>query len=272
MKPIAVGMIAINEADMVIGAINSVYSIASRIVIVEGADVHYEMASNRGLSLDATADVIRAFPDPQRKITFIQHGWAGDDREGSGKVDLRQRYASELRDFDGWLLQMDADERYNSAGRLWLQRIAQSDDALVWCAGLQQAHFWKREGQIILGGYFSLPHARIFRFRPGTEYVWRDESSHNAPEYGGCLLTDKMLKRVKSIIVSGEKAFQNGPVVHHYGFCRDGFRMKAKNAYYVRRGEAKSRPMTTECRQSWFADSVSSRCTVLPWCGQSVFD
>lgn len=113
---IACGMIVLNEEQFIGAWLRHHYEWFERIVIVEGADFCYphESVTDRGLSVDRTAEIIRDFPDIEKKITFIQHGWAGsaNSPEGYGKVVLRDVYARTLAQlkYDQLVCTADADE------------------------------------------------------------------------------------------------------------------------------------------------------------------
>lgn len=269
---IACGMIVINEGCMVAGAIESIYDLCDVIVVIEGCDVQYPL-SNNGLSIDCTAESIDRIHDPSRKIVFRQVGFCGDGRPGNGKCVQRDAYAKVLNDigFDGWLLQLDADERYGNRGREWIKSIASCDDSIVRSAGLQQAHYWKSTDRIAVGSYFNLPHARMFRWIAGkTRYVYVDESSHNAPVTEG--IETRHLRPVKAIHVENGVAIQRGPVCHHLGFCRDAWAVAAKTNYYIARGERETRPSTIACRESWFSGEHFHAMSVVDWKGDEYDD
>jgi hypothetical protein len=254
--------IILNEAEYIGRNLAQHYDACDRWIVVEGADRRYpsDRVTKDGLSTDGTADIVRGFPDPLGKITFIQHGWADD------KCELRNRYA-ELAD-DGVLIVFDADEFLTHADLAWLiDRTSRLDGP--GSVRIPHVHFWKNHRQVIVGGYYDVPHDRAYRWFKGCRYF----DNHNHP----CLPTSEQpLNRCRHELWNRQFRFEDetGAVAHpepawlHMGFCKAPEHVADKNAYYLNRGEATTRPETTESRAAWFAETLPRMCRVLPWVGK----
>lgn len=273
--PLIGGMIVLNEEAFVVANLRQHLAILDRLVIVEGADVHYpkHAVSAAGLSLDRTAELVRSFPDPDGKIVFVQHGWAGDGREGHGKVVLRDRALQEaLRGCAAdpvWFWHMDADEFVLQADQPWLcDRLSQAEHDGLFAVRLPTIHFWKSTRQVVVGGYYDTDHVRFFRVRSGSRYEYRDEGSHNAPVGRSGRPVHRGNLRIfrRRLESSGDKVCHPGLAMYHFGFCRDREEMRAKTDYYRARGEVVSRPKIIADREAWFGQT-RKRVRVVDWCG-----
>lgn len=254
------GTIVLNEEQYILQNIRQHYEMCDEWVIIEGADQLYpkQHVTSGGLSTDKTAELIRGFPDPDKKIKFIQHGWAAD------KCELRNRYGA--RADDGVLIVFDADEFLR---RDWLREVISKAAELksVGCLRIPHVHFWKGHHQVITGGYYDIPHNRIYRTIGPVKYT---ESDHNHPRTAaGRALHDVLIVREtenKRQRRSGEWTAV-GPVWLHYGFCKTPQSIADKNTYYINRGEAVTRAKTTESRALWFEDTLPDEYKVSPWVG-----
>jgi len=273
MSGLVGGMIVLNEEAMVGRNLAQHLSCLDKLVIVEGADVHYprDRVTLDGLSTDRTAEIIRSFPDPQGKITFVQHGWAGDGREGHGKMVLREaclRLAC-ADGFSGWFWHMDADEfvLVKDWPALAETLLLAESQGLV-AVRLPTVHFWKSLQRIVVGGYYDVDHIRFFRVDRDCAYVYSDEGSHNAPtRCGKRYHRSALLKRPRELQVTPAGAWHPGLAMYHLGFARAAEEVRAKTDYYRARGEVHSRPDTIRDREAWFAGHESAGLNVLEWCG-----
>ncbi len=254
---VTLGYIVLNEADLLAVNLKNHYDMADKIVIVEGADKRFPNATPEGLSIDATAEVVRSFPDPAAKITFIQHGWADD------KSELRNRYC-ELAE-NGILIAVDADEFLSplSAAMLLgrLRRLSGPG-----CVRIPHVHLWKNVRQCITGGYYSIPHHRSYRWVSGCRHPPQE---HNHPAFpDGKLLCRHKVEVIESSYLSGSGGFTlDSPYWLHLGFCKPPTQIADKNRFYLNRGEAQTRPGTTRDRAAWFEEGTPEGCEVRPWAG-----
>jgi len=248
---ITIGMIVLNEEKYIGLNLAQHYDIVDKIVIVEGADKLYPKSNvtSDGLSSDATASIIKEFPDPEKKITFLQHGWTR--RSGANaKCELRNHYMELVG--DGILVAVDADEFYvRSELKAVIDRIQADKKNTAW--RYPSMHYWKTTSCFITGGYYDVEHIRFWKVRANDRYV----RNHNFPERNGRPLQDLGLVRNNRRVVSAGSGFTiAGPVCHHFGFCKSAEDIRDKNQYYRARGEAKTRPTTLSNREAWFSSNV----------------
>ena len=252
---VTIGMIVLNEEEYIFKNLQQHYQHADRIVIVEGADKLYpgDRVTADGLSTDATAELIRNFPDPDKKIQFIQHGWC--KRGGiEAKCELRNGYME--RALQGLLIVIDADEFYRTDE---LKDILEKVRTLPRVAAWQfpQIHFWHDTTQFITGSYYDVAHCRFWQVQRGDRYV----SNHNSPErHGHALRTMYTLRQDRRVVSAGlglEKVC--APVCYHFGFCKKAENIADKNQYYINRGERRSRSRYVRSRQAWFDEGAESK-------------
>lgn len=253
------GSIVLNEAEYILANLQQHYAYCDHWIIVEGADRRYprDRVDEHGFSTDGTADIIRWFPDPDEKIIFIRHGWADN------KCELRNRYAAMAH--DDAVVVIDADEFLTHRSmEVLLDRLKHA----VTPASIQipHIHLWKDRQTVITGGYYDVPHDRAYRWANGCSYL----DNHNDP----CLSDGRPLRTLPSYrrhLRLLEPMF-NGwthdePFWLHFGFCKRAENIGDKNAYYLNRGEASTRPETTRCRAAWFSDEVPPGCELHRWHG-----
>lgn len=253
--------IVLNEAEYLGLNLAQHYRYCDEWIVVEGADRRYptDRVTPDGLSTDRTADVVRLFPDPTGKIKFIQHGWAAN------KCELRNRYA-ELAD-DGVLIVFDADEFLTDHDLSWLLNACSRLPG-PGSVRIPHVHFWKSAGRIITGGYYDVPHDRAYRWQRGCRYL----DNHNHPALpGGTLLQSLHYERHdRDLKYEAETGayFHPSPCFLHFGFAKSSANIADKNAYYLNRGEATTRPETSRDRAAWFANQLPPNCETHIWGGK----
>lgn len=245
---ITIGMIVLNEEEYIYQNLHQHYRHVHKIVIVEGADRLYpkDHVTKDGLSTDKTAELIRSFPDPDKKIKFIQHGWISKTGP-QAKCELRDRYLQETP--AGLLVVIDADEFYRHQD---LDAVIDTMRRHPRYVGYQvpQIHFWKGLHQFITGGYYNVPHTRFWHVKPGDKY----EHNHNYPSRGGHHLGSSYIRRRRPVIASNQFGeYIQYPCCYHFGFAKREENVRDKNAYYVNRGEKVTRPKTFRSRNAWFS-------------------
>ncbi len=102
MPKVSYAMIVFNGDYVLKQNLENIYPFAENIVIVEGPVLYYR---NLGFSssTDNTIDIIKNFPDPDKKITLIQGQWKEKD-------DMCQAYMPHLK--GDYLWHIDSDELY----------------------------------------------------------------------------------------------------------------------------------------------------------------
>lgn len=259
---ITFGTILLNEAKFIGMNLLQHYDYCDEWILVEGACQGYptRKVSPSGLSLDSSAAQIRIFPDPSNKIRFIQHGWTKNNGEAA-KSELRNEYIKYCT--GDFLAVVDADEFYRIED--FQKAIAEFNDSNVYALTLPQVHFWKTTDHFITGEYYDIAHTRIYRYIPGMKYI----SNHNFPEIGGKtgpMLGHKKIPRTLKNIGEGGFRYEE-PCCYHMGFAKDADDMRDKSDYYINRGEATTRPITTASRDAWFTDNLPEKCVVHEWRG-----
>lgn len=252
------GSIILNEAEYIEANIRQHVAHCDRWVIVEGADRRYPSTrvSSDGLSTDGTAEIAERLAAEFPQIVFVQHGWADD------KSELRNRYAELAA--DGVLIVFDADEFLTH----------QSLEVLkARCANLRgpgsvripHVHFWHDTTQIITGGYYDIPHDRAYQWLKGCRYL----DNHNNPHLpdGTALQHANYQRHDRELVPVRGGWTHQGPAWLHFGFVKDARNIADKNAYYLNRGEATTRPGTTRDRRAWFEDELPPGCQLHRWLG-----
>jgi hypothetical protein len=259
--------ICLNEQDFIGHWLEYHYDSFDRIVICEGAAWNYprDQVTPGGLSTDATAEIIRDFPDPQAKIQFIQHGWAGGclgpdfdiDPRVPAKMELRNVYAQFIE--SGYAFTLDIDEFLHP---YYIQRLVAEMESCpdTGAFAIPQLHLWQTTRQFITGGYADVPHFRLYRWRYGSRYV----VNHNWPSGPDGALLMGVHKRPVLKVTDGRLS---APAIIHYGFCESKVAMEEKNRYYLIRGEGDTRPATSEFRAAALSGTVPRGCLVRPYRG-----
>jgi len=259
---VAFGTILLNESKFIGMNLMQHYDFCDEWILVEGACQGYptRKVSADGLSLDNSAAQIRIFPDPLNKIRFLQHGWTKAQGE-TAKSELRNEYIKHCT--SDVLAVVDADEFYRLED--FQLALAELKDPKVHAITLPQVHFWKNTSHFITGEYYDIAHTRIYRYIPGMKYI----SNHNFPEIGGQtapMLGHKKIARTMKETEKGGYRY-DVPCCYHMGFAKDADDMRDKSDYYINRGEATTRPVTTASRDAWFTDNLPEKCAVRAWCG-----
>lgn len=261
--------IFLNESEFMENWLTQHYDWADKIVLIHGADVHYprDRVTSEGFSLDDSEEIARSFPDPERKITVVRHGWAGDTSQpGSGKCVLRNEYAKRCTQ-DGYLIACDLDEFYTQEDQAEISRRLPLLD--TYAVQFPTVHFWKNTSQVITGGYYDMGHWRFWKWSPGCNYRPGELAAHNFPrDPQRKFLQRKGRRNFRRQLIKGEGGYSHeGPCCYHFGFARNPKLIQAKNDYYLNRGEGKDRPETTRNRAAYFDQGTPAGCEVLPWAG-----
>jgi hypothetical protein len=260
--------ICLNEQDFIGEWLEYHYDSFDRIVLCEGAARNYpaDRVTPEGLSLDATAEIIRNFPDRLHKIRFIQYGWAGkdcctDDRVPA-KMELRNVYAAVID--QGYVFTLDADEFLHP---FYVNELAAEMEcnSEIGAYAIPQLHLWQSTRQFIVGRYADVPHFRLYRWRKDSRYI----VSHNWPSGPDGVSLTSSYKRARLEVIDGRLAT---PAIIHYGFCEPKSSMAEKNSYYASRGEAESRPATFDFRRAALQGETPAGCTVQAYRGFLPFE
>lgn len=223
-------------------------------VFVESADRVYaqtnpDLVSKEGLSVDGTTQYLQKLAKEDKRVMHIPYGFCSHKTNpAEGKIVARQQYmnvANQLAPKSVFVL--DADEYYTvDAQRMILWKMSNAFSSYrSFC--FRQRHIWRPASIVeqplfqyeVVGGYWKVPHCRGWRWEPGLCY----KSNHNYLEDGRGRGLNRQMKRY----------YMNDdmPQCVHLGFASTLQMRKAKNNYYVARGEGKSdgRQMYVNCRK-----------------------
>lgn len=260
---LSLAAICLNEEEFIEGWLRFHYNSFEQIILCEGAARNYprEAVTATGLSTDRTAEIVYDFPDPEHKIHFIQHGWAGPPHSLSAavpaKMELRNVYAERLR--EGYVYTLDLDEFLHPAYISELNQLMDSFETANACA-LPSLHLWQDPWHFVTGGYADLSHYRLYRWREGGCY----RLTHNWPSGPeGKLLIDGGFE-LRLLVEDGLLA---APAMVHYGFCEHKNSTAEKNDYYILRGENITRPEISAFRNAALQGVVPEGCTVYEYAG-----
>lgn len=103
--------------------LNSIYGHAHEIIIVEGAYKKFAHAAKDYRSTDNTVNIIKTYPDPQKKIKFIMRDYYYDDRVG-----MCSEFMVDLTGDVLW--QVDVDEFYCNETHRYVKDLFESDEEL----------------------------------------------------------------------------------------------------------------------------------------------
>lgn len=257
-------------------------------VFVEAADVVYarknpDRVSLSGTSVDGTTTFLEDRLFENRKIQYVKHGLTSHPTDPSqGKIEARNRYLDIAEDVrPDFVIVIDADEFYPTMVQRELVRYLQTHlDNSTPKEGytgfrLRQRHVWNPPGGTgstdvfkyeVVGGYWDVPHTRIWRWRPGMRY--RD--NHNWPADGH----GRMDRKVAKLDLIPEIKLE----CVHTGYASDPDNRRAKHQYYKARGEGseggklgRKRQMYVDCRREWETwvpgSKLSHGARVIPYTG-----
>ena len=189
-----IGAISVfNEQPFIYGALLNLVRLCARVVVIDGA--YLDFPGDGGASGDGTLEIIRAFPDPGKKIELIESppgGWAD-------QVTKRNAYL--IGEPGDWYLQIDADERFFGDPRLLMETGADGYRVAV-----EDGHFP------------PMTPMRFFRHQDGIRY----HGAHNAIHIGDRL------------IIQRDQLPLTDCWIEHFSRFRTIARMEAAEYYYER--------------------------------------
>ena len=244
MPKFSVCMIVLNEAEYLEANLTQIYGweACHEVIIVEGAVALYpELSLGRGrLSGDGTTEIIKNFPDPLGKIKYISGHF-------SNKVAQRNEYAKRVTGTHALVL--DADEFYCMKDLDCIARDARDHPecerfTFDFSQDLNRRnyfHLWFSFTEHVVGGYWNVPHNRIYKWTPGTRYLGSDHNHPVKPD--GRRLTQGSVPSRRS-----------SASCVHVGFVKSRKNQKEKNDFYVNRGEGREREPKLRARRQMYID------------------
>lgn len=239
-------------------------------VFVEAADKTYvdvnpQRVSREGLSVDGTTEYLAqlAYSNPA-KFVHVKHGVTSHKDPAQGKTPARNRYleiADEVK--PEWVFVLDADEFYTKFDQIEVLRLMRKLRHHQGFVFKQRHAFrppsvaetWPLLHREVVGGYWSVHHARGWRWQAGMRYL----TDHNRPQG----FDD--LKRLDN--------HPGMPQCVHVGFASALVNRAAKHRYYVARGEGRTdrRQMYVDCRRAFETwkdgDALPHGAAVQRWAG-----
>lgn len=197
-------IIVLNGIPFIEAVLSSIYDRAHEIIIVEGAVENCKFAANPdGSSKDGTVEFIKAFFDPDNKISLIQGSWPE-------KCEMQNK-AIEVATGDYiWLV--DSDEVYKKEDIDTVNEMLE-DDPTITQMNFPVFHFWKGFDYIISSEILekdALGFSRIFKLEKPCHFT-----THRPPT----LLLEgrkKCTNNIHPIVSSGLKAKE--VYLYHYSY------------------------------------------------------
>jgi glycosyltransferase involved in cell wall biosynthesis len=212
-------IIVLNGMPFLEFSLKAIYPSAHEIIVVEGGVTACMFAANSdGSSKDGTVEFVQSFPDPEKKIRFIQGRW-------SEKCEMQNEALKHISGDYVWLI--DSDEVYREEDiQVVIQMLEQ--DSTITQVDFFNYSFWKGfnyfiDSSILLTSPYGF--RRLFKFAPGAKF-----STHRPPT----LVLPKGFAD-KQHIVSGHQMMNKGVRFCHYSFVLES-QVFEKTEYHRRRG------------------------------------
>ena len=169
------GMIVLNAAEFLEQSLDSVYKVANKIIIIEGA-VNDSMtgkclvAGKDHLSTDRTKEIIDNYHDPEEKIIYKRQGFA------SSKEDLCNMYLEYCdENMCDYIWHLDSDELYEEWALNDIKEYLSKNTDVVRLS-FKPWHFYKNIDTVGNGPMFDEDIIRVFKYKKGARW-----SCHTPP-------------------------------------------------------------------------------------------
>ena len=250
MPKIVATMIVYNEEEYLPYSLSSIYPYVDRIVIVEGAIqklIDAGFAPPTGESTDKTNEIIKNFPDPNKKI-IVQHG------KFKHKNHQRNECLKYLSHED-WILIVDADEIYSEINIKNLIRLPvkfPDIDIIIY----PMYHFYDFDKHIEMIKYME----RLVRYVNNKGYHYPDSDTGQAirDSQGRALWLDSKYRKV----------VDNTVYAHHYSRMKKYQMQLERTVYYYMRDSGLPREKAMELAkkdQTINHDIKPDNIKILPW-------
>ena len=233
---ITVGIIAVNAADTLRLCLDSIYDIAEKIVIVEGAVEDFAKQNDKLLSgrlegqntfvdsIDGTEELVQEYidmQDPLGKIVFIE---PPKGRYWKNKNEMQNEIANRIE--TDLYLKVDADEIWKESDVEYCRRVFMLDPKLT-TMYMRRWHFWKNLKTVAVGGQWDSAEARMWRWRKDFHHTMSDKKGFN-------YFVDENDNAVTSPHYKTVKVLER--MHYHLGYCRNEDQIRCKIRYYSKRG------------------------------------
>lgn len=197
------GLIVFNGEAFLHELLESIYDFAYEIVVVEGPDQNsLPMAGPDGGSTDRTVEILRSYPDPERKLRVIRGTWRDKDEQSN-------RYMAEVS--GDYLWQVDDDEIYKPEDLAKVAALLREDPKVTAVSFYWQNFFKGFERVMVAEPPYEV--WRLFRLGPGYRFVTHRPPTVVDPSTGAIMNTIHPLR--------GDILAAAGIYVYHYSYVYD---------------------------------------------------
>lgn len=242
---------------------------------VEAADKVYAetnpaLVNSLGLSIDGTGEFLQQLAAKDSRVTYVPFGFSSHVDPAQGKIAARQQYLTLSNKVQpDFLIVLDADEFFCLDDQTELLKRMDGSDLSYTGFQVLYRDIWRPASIIdqplfqyeVVGGYWDVRHCHCWRWKPNLQYTTHTSLSGT----DGKPLTKKMALLYVDPIA---------PQCIHLGFACNAKMRKAKNDYYIARGEGRNdrRQMYVDCRRSFEAwklgDELPHRARVISYTGK----
>jgi len=208
------GMIVFNGEAFLREVLESIYDFAFEVIIVEGPDLNaLPMAGPDRGSSDRTMEILRTFPDPEKKIKVIRGVWQSKDQQCN-------RFIEEAS--GDYIWQVDDDEIYKREDLLKIEQILLQDPDIT-AVAFYWHNFFKGFDRVMVA---EPPYEvwRLFRLRPGYRFL-----THRPPTVVDGS-TGAVMNQLKPL--RGQALADAGIYIYHYSYVFD-FQVRDKIQYHT---------------------------------------
>jgi len=223
-------MIVFEGEDFIEKTLRCIYPHAHQILIAEGAVQLMAKVKGYHRSRDRTVEKILNFPDPKRKIIFIQKASAWEDKAEMKNMLIKLATGDIL-----W--QVDVDEMYHGEDIERVRKIFK-DNPDVDIVSFQAFHFWKDTSHIIVGDKWDRYEPRVWRRKGDLEYRY-----HNYPHRDG-----------KPYLPENFREYRIGERIrYHYGYIRREQAIRDKIEFMKKRDDERYQREYEEDLKLWLS-------------------
>jgi glycosyltransferase involved in cell wall biosynthesis len=243
-------------------------------VFVEASDPSYEEAnpelvSYDGLSTDGSTEFLINLAKRDSRVLYIRHGRCSGTKDNA-KAEARQRYLDAANYIKpDFIVVLDADEFFciedqQRMNRLFERKPEQHSFIIPY------REIWRPESiinqplfqyEVVDGPLWGIVHCHLWRWHKGMRHSWHTSMSEAD---GSDWPPHWNFRDHQNVVV---------PQCIHLGFASKARYRKAKNAYYIQRGEGKGdgRHKYVECRRAFETwkpgDALPHDSRVIPYVG-----
>ncbi len=220
---ITFGLIVLNGEPFLKYNLETLYPFAHEILIVEGAVEKFKHAATKnGHSVDNTVQIIKDFPDPEKKIKLIQNDgfWPEKDEMSNAYMECCT---------GDYVWQVDVDEFYKPEDIEKVRNLLVEKPDIT-RVDIQTINFWHGFKAVMQGASYCFgadKFRRIFKYKPGYRFL-----THRPPT----VIDDNGKVRCGGKVITADELLERLNVcMYHYSYVfEEGVKSKAN--YYSRMG------------------------------------